>query len=106
MRYAAVLLAAGGLLWLSTLTVLAQEASEVGLPFLHNYSPEDYGASNQNRAIVQDERGVMYFGNNMGVLEYDGVSWRRIQTEDQSTIYSLAIDGAGVLITIKRLSLP
>ena len=95
---AAVLLVAGGLLGLgSTLPVLAQESSEAGLPFLHNYSPEEYGASNQNWAIVQDQRGVMYFGNNMGVLEYDGVSWRRIQTKDQSTIRSLAIDEAGVI---------
>ena len=95
---AAVLLVVGGLLCFgSTLTVLAQESSEVGLPFLHNYSTEEYDASYQNWAIVQDKRGVMYFGNNTGVLEYDGVSWRRIQTEDQSVVRSLAIDQAGVI---------
>ena len=93
--HAAVLLAA--VLGLSTLPVLAQDASEVGLPFLHNYSTEDYEASYQNWAIVQDQRGVMYFGNNTGVLEYDGVSWRRIQTEDHSVVRSLAIDEAGVI---------
>ena len=54
---AAVLLVAGGLLGLgSTLPVLAQESSEVGLPFLHNYSTEEYDASYQNWAIVQDKR--------------------------------------------------
>lgn len=30
----------------------------------------DYNAGIQNWAIAQDERGVMYFGNNSGLLEF------------------------------------
>lgn len=33
----------------------------------------DYNAGIQNWAIAQDERGVMYFGNNSGLLEFDEV---------------------------------
>jgi len=52
--------------------------NEIGIPVIKNYTPKEYGAHNQNWAIVQDKRGVMYFGNTDGLLEYDGVSWRLI----------------------------
>ena len=65
------------------------------MPFIRNYTPEEYSAHNQNWAVVQDHRGVMYFGNNDGVLEYDGVSWRTIPTTDNNIIRSLAIDDGG-----------
>ena len=49
-----------------------------GVPFVRNYSPFDYKAKNDNWAIVQDNRGIMYFGNSSGVLEFDGVYWKNI----------------------------
>ena len=41
-------------------------------PIVRNYSVLDYNAGNENWAVAQDERGVMYFGNNSGLLRYDG----------------------------------
>lgn len=41
-------------------------------PIVRSYSVSDYNAGIQNWAIAQDERGVMYFGNNSGLLEFDG----------------------------------
>ncbi len=73
--------------------VLAQ--GEWGLPFVRNYSKREYDAKAQNWAIVQDRRGVMYIANGDGILEYDGVSWRRIPVANQSAVLSLAIDSAG-----------
>jgi signal transduction histidine kinase/ligand-binding sensor domain-containing protein len=66
-----------------------------GIPFITNWSPKDYGEHKQNWAIAQDDRGVMYFGNGEGVLEYDGVSWRLISLPGQKWVYSLAIDQTG-----------
>ena len=64
-----------------------------GIPITKNYSPQEYNAAEQNWAVVQDQRGVMYFGNNDdGVLEYDGNNWRKIPIPNNSRIYSLAID--------------
>ncbi|HRJ14491.1 MAG TPA: hypothetical protein PLI34_05815, partial [Saprospiraceae bacterium] len=63
-----------------------------GLPVIRNYPPEVYAAHNQNWAAVQDRRGVMYFGNSYGVLEYDGVSWRLIKLGGRRIARSLAID--------------
>lgn len=66
-------------------------AGIAGLPFIRNYAPGEYKAHNQNWAIVQDARGVMYFGNSHGVLEYDGVSWRLIPIHKSRIARSLAI---------------
>ncbi|HNO10424.1 MAG TPA: hypothetical protein PKI67_05820 [bacterium] len=49
---------------------------EQGEPFIRNYFPQEYRAQSQNWSIVQDHRGLMYFGNNDGVLEFDGIRWR------------------------------
>lgn len=63
-----------------------------GAPFIRNYPPDEYRADGQNWAIAQDQRGMMYFGNSKGVLEYDGVSWRLIETINKTVIRSLAVD--------------
>jgi signal transduction histidine kinase/DNA-binding response OmpR family regulator/ligand-binding sensor domain-containing protein len=68
---------------------------EPGFPFLRNYSPKEYNASDQNWAVLQDNRGVMYFGNGWGVITYNGVSWKLIETPNRTVIRSLAMDKAG-----------
>ncbi|NUO80959.1 histidine kinase, partial [candidate division KSB1 bacterium] len=70
---------------------------ETGRPNIRNYSPKEYGAMPQNWAIIQDQRGVMYFGNWNGVLEYDGVTWRLIPTPNKSGVRSFAMDEHGRL---------
>jgi len=59
-----------------------------------NFSPKTYPGDNQNHAVLQDQRGVMYFGNNRGIMEYDGVGWTLIDA-NESVIRSLAIDDKG-----------
>ncbi len=75
--------------------VLPAPHPEIGRPYIRNYSPKEYGAMPQNWAIMQDQRGVMYFGNWNGVLEYDGVSWRLISTPNKSGVRSFAMDASG-----------
>ena len=62
-------------------------------PFIQSFSRKDYSASTQNWDIVQDKRGVMYFGNGQGVLEYNGKQWRLIELANKSTARSLAQQG-------------
>lgn len=45
-------------------------------PISHNYLPQTYNAGGQNWSVTQDKNGVMYFGNNKGLLEFDGNRWR------------------------------
>ena len=68
---------------------------EAGLPSVRNFKPAEYGAHDQNWAITQDLRGVLYIGNTSGVLEYDGVSWRLIKTRNDRRVKSFAIDKNG-----------
>ncbi|OFY88993.1 MAG: hypothetical protein A2236_01570, partial [Bacteroidetes bacterium RIFOXYA2_FULL_33_7] len=58
--------------------LLIAQYKRIGIPFVTNFSPIEYKAGNQNWAITQDSRGVMYFGNIAGLLEFDGTSWKII----------------------------
>jgi signal transduction histidine kinase/CheY-like chemotaxis protein/ligand-binding sensor domain-containing protein len=68
---------------------------ETGVPALRNFAPREYGAGQQNFALVQDHRGVLYAGNGDGVLEFDGARWRLIHTARRTAVRSLAVDDSG-----------
>jgi serine phosphatase RsbU (regulator of sigma subunit) len=69
-----------------------------GTPFIKNYTSKEYNASEQNWAVVQDHRGLIYVGNQeSGVLEYDGNEWRSISLPNNPGVRSLAIDEAGTI---------
>lgn len=70
-------------------------AQQWSIPYLKNYSPKLYEGGADNWSIVQDKRGVMFFANAIGVLEYDGTRWRMYSVSNQSVIRSLAIDDKG-----------
>lgn len=59
------------------------------------FLPGEYGANEQNWAIVQDQRGIIYVGNNDGILTYDGINWQLIRTEENNTVLSLDVDANG-----------
>jgi signal transduction histidine kinase/ligand-binding sensor domain-containing protein len=76
---------------------LADDRSgEIGRPFFTCYSPKEYGGAGQSWTFAQDDRGVMYVGNNLGLLEYDGATWRMIPAGN-FVVRSLAKDGQGRL---------
>lgn len=70
-------------------------AQEKGIMLSTYYSSNQYGGATQNWAITQDKRGVLYFGNGFGVLEFDGERWRLIEVPNRSTVRSLEIDAHG-----------
>jgi serine phosphatase RsbU (regulator of sigma subunit) len=62
-----------------------------GIPLIKNYTSSDYNAADQNWTICEDDRGVIYVGNNdNGVMEFDGANWRKIPISNNSIIRSLA----------------
>ncbi|PLW99799.1 MAG: hypothetical protein C0594_16585 [Marinilabiliales bacterium] len=73
----------------------ALKAQNWGIPHINNYSPSEYNGFAQNWSAEQDIRGVMYFANGKGILEYDGQNWRRFFTDKASTVLSLGKDTAG-----------
>ncbi len=68
---------------------------EAGGLLIRNYPPEAYDGGPQNWALLQDARGVLYVGSTNALLEYDGVTWRKITTPSRSTVRSLAADATG-----------
>jgi signal transduction histidine kinase/DNA-binding response OmpR family regulator len=74
-------------------SISAQE--QVGRPFINNYSYQEYDAAAINWWGLEDEKGILYFANGGGVLQFDGVNWKRYRTESGSR--SLAIDDKGVI---------
>ena len=61
-----------------------------GISAITNYPHHITNGSEQNWAITQDSRGIVYVGNDdKGVLEYDGSEWRKIPVLNNSTVRSL-----------------
>ncbi|MCP3959052.1 MAG: hypothetical protein GY719_14470, partial [bacterium] len=84
-----------GILWACGVQAqpVSEPWSETGRFFVQDFAPEDYGAAAQNWNIVQDERGLIYIGNNTGILIFDGVSWRLIPTQNIVRSVVLGDDG-------------
>jgi serine phosphatase RsbU (regulator of sigma subunit)/ligand-binding sensor domain-containing protein len=69
-------------------------AQQPGLPFIRNYLQDEYHGSQQAWGIAEDNRGIIYFANSDGLLEYDGADWR---LNSGPGLRSLAIDSTGII---------
>jgi class 3 adenylate cyclase/ligand-binding sensor domain-containing protein len=76
---------------------LLQAQNELGFSKTTNYHPANYMAYSQNWSVTQDQRGVMYFANGDGVLEYDGNFWNLIKLNNSVTTTFLKIDTSSVI---------
>src|SRR6185437_8897767 len=79
---------------LFTLVGYAQE----GNIYLKQYVDFLEGVDNQNWAIKQGPNGFMFFGNTKGVLIYDGVKWKLVNTP--SPVLSLGTDTTSGVIFV------
>lgn len=70
----------------------ARPATEEGAFSVDQFSARTYQGSPQNWASVQDARGILYFANTSGVIEYDGVTWTHIPVPQGFVARSLARD--------------
>ncbi|MCK4664268.1 MAG: SpoIIE family protein phosphatase [Bacteroidales bacterium] len=67
-----------------------------GIPAIKKYTIEDYNVeSSQNWDITQDNRGIMYFANTEGLLEFDGENWQLIEIPNKSNVRSLTTGNNG-----------
>jgi len=69
------------------------QIKDIGLPFIVNHNRNSYNASNQNWAITQSDRGFMYFGNNDGILEFDGTNWSIFPMPNRAIVRSILAKG-------------
>lgn len=83
------------------------QIKDTGIPFIVNHTRNTYQASAQNWSITQSSKGFMYFGNNNGILEYDGKNWKTYPVSNNlivrsvygvnDTIYAGAFEEIGFL---------
>lgn len=64
-----------------------------------NFSKDQYQAYNQNWEVSQTPDYLMYFGNNAGLLEFDGSTWRTTPLPNRQTIRAVACDLQGNIFT-------
>ena len=65
---------------------------------VRSFSPLSYNANRQNWAIVEDNRGILFFGNSSGVLEFDGSRWRTISLPNNGGAYALGKGSDGRIL--------
>jgi signal transduction histidine kinase/ActR/RegA family two-component response regulator len=87
----------GMLLALGSLALAGRAApppSELGRPLIRSFTRLEHQAHAQFWAPFQSPEGLMYFGNQLAVVEYDGRSWRDLKIPPVF-VRALAPDAAG-----------
>ena len=64
----------------------------ISVPPVVAFTKNDYRADRQNWNVAQDSRGIMYFANNSGLLQFDGSNWQLFRMPDQLGLRSVAVD--------------
>ncbi len=61
------------------------------LPPIQVFTPQAYGAENQNWAIAQGPNKYIYVANNRGLLEYNGANWQLYPSPNETIIRSVTV---------------
>ncbi len=78
------------------LTILrAAEPIVSGVPPIIHYTHTDYNGDSQFWAACQDHNGVMYFGNNDGIIIFEGEKWSKVHLPNHSSVRSLLVSKNG-----------
>ena len=83
------------LLFVISFSVFSQWLKKSGSPFITEFTPQMYEAHPQNWDIIQDQRGIMYFSNTSGLLEFDGANWTLTEMPDKNSCRGLASNRKG-----------
>lgn len=67
--------------------------------YMKNYTKQEYHAANQNWSVAQDVKGYLYFANNIGLLEFDGITWTLYPAPEGAIIRSVAVDKENRIFT-------
>src|SRR5690554_5561243 len=71
--------------------------SPAAQPFIQTFNA-DFRVGINFWDIIQDDQGIMYFGNNnFGIRQFDGSNWTTIAPPNRSAAYGLAKDKEGTI---------
>ena len=74
------------IIFLFTLVIYTQE-----IPPIQTFTPQDYGAEDQNWAITHSSDNFIYVANNKGILEYNGASWQLYNSPNEGVLRSVKV---------------
>ncbi len=77
---------------LGLIPISFSQSVNLGTPPMRNFSNKTYLAGTQNWDAAQDSRGVMYWANNDGLLQFDGTTWACTPVSNRTIVRSVAID--------------
>ena len=78
-------------MFLCVAALLANFPAWSGKPNVINFIRNQYRAANKNWSITQDSRGIMYFGNDDGLLEFDGIRWILYRPPEDKVVRAVAV---------------
>lgn len=67
------------------------ESKYGALPFIQFYTPKDYQAGVVNLSVRKDKKGILYFANTQGIVQFDGNTWRTIEVPNVEFVRTLDI---------------
>lgn len=84
------------------LLILGQEKYELlniasGLPRISHFQKSDFNADSQFWDMARGQDGVYYFGNNDGVIIYDGEHWEKVSLPNNSSVRSIISTNTGTI---------
>lgn len=68
-------------------------------PQIRNLNRTDYKADNKNWAISQDSMGIVYFGNDIGLLQFDGIEWKLNTLPKAQVVRSVSAISENTILT-------
>lgn len=74
-----------------SLSVKGQE-----LPPVTNFTPNQYGAGNQNWMVAQGPQKKIFVANNSGLLEFDGEHWNLYEVPGETAVRSVLASGEDI----------
>ena len=73
------------------------KAQYKGKPFVMNFDVKEYRTNDQNWSININENGLVYIGNNKGLLEFDGSNWNLFPMPENMVVRSVATEGDDIV---------
>lgn len=84
---------------LGLITVVFVNGQTTYRPRTENYSRQDYHAASQNWSLAEGKEGFIYAANHLGLLEYDGVSWKFYPMPEGKVTRAVAVGKNGRIYT-------
>jgi AraC family chitin signaling transcriptional activator len=74
-----------------SLVFIAISVNSQEIPPIQVFTPQDYGAEDQNWSITQSQNDFIYVANNKGLLEYNGASWKLYNSPNDGILRSVHV---------------